>query len=33
MQFLVDTNLWLELLLNQQRAPEVRLLLEQRPGS
>ena len=29
MPFLVDTNLWLELLLNQQRAQEVRWLLEQ----
>ena len=25
MRFLVDTNLWLEVLLNQQRAQEVRL--------
>jgi hypothetical protein len=33
MRFLVDTNLWLELLLNQQRAQEVRHLLEQREGS
>ena len=33
MQYLVDTNLWLELLLNQQRAQEVPLLLEQRQGS
>ena len=33
MQFLVDTNLGLELLLNQQRAQEVRWLLEQHEGS
>jgi uncharacterized protein len=33
MRYLVDTNLWLELLLNQQRAQEVRLFLEQRDGS
>ena len=33
MQFLVDTNLWLELLLSQQRAVEVRRLLESRQGS
>jgi len=33
MPFLVDTNLWLELLLNQQRAQEVRWLLEQYDGS
>jgi len=33
MQFLVDTNLWLELLLGQQRAQEVRQLLQQRQGS
>ncbi len=33
MQFLVDTNIWLELLLNQQRAQEVRRLLEERAGS
>jgi len=33
MQFLVDTNLWLELLLGQQRAQEVRQLLQQRLGS
>jgi predicted nucleic acid-binding protein len=33
MRFLVDTNVWLELLLNQQRAQEVRSLLEQREGS
>lgn len=33
MRFLVDTNLWLELLLNQQRAQEVRSLLQEREGS
>jgi hypothetical protein len=33
MQFLVDTNIWLELLLNQQRAQEVRQLFEEREGS
>lgn len=33
MRFLVDTNLWLELLLNQQRAQEVRSLLQQNEGS
>jgi|SRR5208337_213330 len=33
MEFLVDTNIWLELLLNQQRAQEVRELFEQREGS
>ncbi len=33
MQFLVDTNIWLELLLNQQRAQEVRELFEEREGS
>jgi uncharacterized protein len=33
MQFLVDTNLWLELLLNQQRAPKVRSLLQEHEGS
>jgi hypothetical protein len=33
MQFLVDTNIWLELLLNQQRAEEVRQLFEGREGS
>lgn len=33
MLFLVDTNIWLELLLSQQRAPEVRRLFEEREGS
>ncbi len=33
MQFLVDTNIWLELLLNQQQAQEVRQLFEEREGS
>ncbi len=33
MRFLVDTNLWLEVLLNKQRAQEVRLFFEQRDGS
>jgi hypothetical protein len=33
MQFLVDTNIRLELLLNQQRAQEVRQLFEEREGS
>ena len=33
MQFLVDTNVWLELLLEQQRAQEVRQLFEAREGS
>ncbi len=33
MQFLVDTNIWLELLLDQQRAQEVRRLLAERDGS
>ena len=32
MRFLVDTNIWLELLLNQQRAQEVRQLFEAREG-
>ena len=33
MEFLVETNLGLELLLNQQRAQEVRELFEEREGS
>jgi predicted nucleic acid-binding protein len=33
MQFLVDTNIWLELLLGQQQAQEVRQLFEQHEGS
>ncbi len=33
MQFLVDTHIWLELLLNQQPAQEVRQLFEEREGS
>ncbi len=33
MQFLVDTNIGLELLLNQQQAQEVRQLFEEREGS
>lgn len=33
MQFLVDTNIWLELLLNQERAEEVRHLFGEHQGS
>ncbi len=33
MQFLVDTNVWLELLLNQERAEEVRRLFGKYEGS
>src|SRR5262249_764041 len=33
MRFLVDTNIWLELLLTQQRAGEVRQLFERCEGS
>ena len=33
MQFLVDTNIWLEVLLSQQRAEEVRQLFERCEGS
>ena len=32
MPFLVDTNIWLELLLSQERAQEVQQLLEEREG-
>ena len=33
MKWLVDTNVWLELLLDQQRAEEVRAFLERTPAS
>jgi len=33
MRFLVDTNIWLELLLNQERAGEVRRLFEEHDGA
>jgi hypothetical protein len=32
MRFLVDTNIWLELLLNQERSEEVRQLFERWEG-
>jgi hypothetical protein len=33
MQFLVDTNIWLELLLDQEQAQQVRQLFQGREGT